>query len=238
MNKNFKELIIELMFFTLLLLIIIFFHKNVVLSTILSVILVSIAFIFFHSKEDKIFYLTGAVIGGIIGEMIVVSFGAWKYSTQILFNIPIWLPILWGFILVLIKRTITSFLKLEHIKNNYKHHLRISSFYRIFIQDISLFFIIIFSYAFLWKNNLYVFIILSLVFLIMISLHHTKMDLIIYFIIGILGTIADIVCSFFGAWIFMNPTLLGIPFWVPIGYGLTMVIIVRMSIAIINLVEN
>jgi hypothetical protein len=49
------------------------------------------------------FFVFGAIIG-LIAEVVAVHFGAWQYTNPSLLRVPIWLPIAWGFVVVLIKR--------------------------------------------------------------------------------------------------------------------------------------
>ncbi|MGM5481355.1 MAG: hypothetical protein ACQESE_03000 [Nanobdellota archaeon] len=43
-------------------------------------------------------------LAGAGAEIFAITFGTWYYSTQHVFSIPFWLPVLWGIAAVFIKR--------------------------------------------------------------------------------------------------------------------------------------
>jgi len=55
------------------------------------------------SKEDIIIYIICAVLGAV-AESIGVKAGAWTYYDTTLFGIPYWLPFVWGFAGVFVRR--------------------------------------------------------------------------------------------------------------------------------------
>jgi len=62
-----------------------------------------------HTKRDLFFYFIGFVLGPF-GELVAVYFGAWKYSKPF-FLIPIWLPFLWGIVLLFMKKLSETLIK-------------------------------------------------------------------------------------------------------------------------------
>jgi len=52
-------------------------------------------FIVSKSMAEMKMFIFGAIIGPIF-EMFVISFGAWAYPAPNLYNIPVWLILLWG----------------------------------------------------------------------------------------------------------------------------------------------
>ncbi|MEK6888083.1 MAG: hypothetical protein AABX14_04005 [Candidatus Aenigmatarchaeota archaeon] len=58
---------------------------------------------------------------------------------------------------------------------------------------------------------------------------HKKRDIILFVSGAIFGPLAETVAIHFGAWSYANPTLLGIPLWLPFGWGITIVMIVRFA---------
>lgn len=73
-----KELIFELIVFFLCILSISLFWRQNILVLILLALLYLIGNWFWHGKHDRIFYITGFVLGPA-AEIIAVRFGAWIY---------------------------------------------------------------------------------------------------------------------------------------------------------------
>ncbi|MBU0530504.1 MAG: hypothetical protein ABIH52_02250 [Candidatus Aenigmatarchaeota archaeon] len=67
---------------------------------------------FWHTKHDVYFFVSGAIIGPIC-EMVAIYFGAWQYANPTAFGVPIWLPLAWGIIILLIKRVAETFVRIE-----------------------------------------------------------------------------------------------------------------------------
>jgi hypothetical protein len=79
----------------------IFWQRPMALS--LGLILVAVFMIYrWHQKSDLIIFFVAFVLGPA-AEAIAVYFGAWKYAKPI-FLIPIWLPFLWGTVVLFFKK--------------------------------------------------------------------------------------------------------------------------------------
>jgi len=73
---------------------------------VMAVLMLSIE----RSKEEVKTFLLCSVCGSI-AEYIAISLGAWTYKNPDIFNIPIWLPLLWGIASVFIVRVYNNFSK-------------------------------------------------------------------------------------------------------------------------------
>ena len=58
---------------------------------------------------------------------------------------------------------------------------------------------------------------------------HTRYDLSVFLVIGVLGSLAEAVFVRFGVWQYANPTLLGMPLWFPLAFGTTGLIGLRLA---------
>ena len=67
---------------------------------------------FWHTKHDAYFFVTGAIIGPL-GEIICISSGVWSYVNPSFLGIPLWLPFAWGFATMLIKRIAETLVRIE-----------------------------------------------------------------------------------------------------------------------------
>ena len=76
--------------------------RNVLLCLLLVLICAAVAS-FWHTRQDLIFLVTGAVVGPV-AEIVCVHFGVWQYANPSFLGIPVWLPLAWGFVTMLIGR--------------------------------------------------------------------------------------------------------------------------------------
>ena len=95
--------------------------------------------------------------------------------------------------------------------------------------DVVIFFISIALISFLYTNNILLTSILSVMLLLGIKGWYKSHD--IYFLLSgaIIGPIGEIICIYFGTWTYANPTVLGIPIWLPIIWGLATMMIRRVA---------
>ncbi len=76
--------------------------------------------------------------------------------------------------------------------------------------------------ASLWHRNEVVFVVLSLcIAAIFLRPRSSKRDLVPLLVGGILGPSMEIIVIHFGGWQYANPTLGGIPLWLPLLWGIT-----------------
>ena len=106
------------------------------------------------------------------------------------------------------------------------------------IFEIIIFFVVIFTISLLWRYNTILFIALIIECIIIVKLWHQKYD-IVYFIVGaILGPLGEIVCIYYGTWIYINPNFLGIPVWLPLVWGIASIILMRIARTIIKMMRK
>lgn len=102
--------------------------------------------------------------------------------------------------------------------------------------EILMYAVAISAIAIFYNNNSTVTILLLIILLIRIKLKPKKDDLIYFSVSFLAGTIGEIILVYFGVWQYLNPTLLGIPLWLPIAWGLTIVMMRRIGEHIKNLI--
>lgn len=101
------QLFFELLVYILAIAIVSSFWYNSFLTFLLLGILWIIALFLWHDPLDiKIFII--AAVGGSLGEVIAISFGAWSYTVPNFLGIPLWLPLLWGFAAVTLRRLLST----------------------------------------------------------------------------------------------------------------------------------
>ena len=90
-----QKLAFPLIFILITLITVSLFWKN---SLLLSFLLILLAYLkhklYPISKEFLCFVIAGLI--GSLGESLVIFRGSWSYTSPNFFNIPLWLPLLWG----------------------------------------------------------------------------------------------------------------------------------------------
>jgi hypothetical protein len=105
MKEKTLKIILELIPI-LLMIFLIPFVKNDYLLTVLYIIISLIALMIKHEKREYVFYLFG-FFGMILSEALFISTGVETFERNSLFGImPIWLPFLWGYGFIVMKRVV------------------------------------------------------------------------------------------------------------------------------------
>lgn len=81
----------------------------------------------------------------------------------------------------------------------------------------------------LWRNNLLVASILVILWAISIKYWHTKADNVLFVLAFFGGSLAEINAVQLGIWSYSNPTIFGIPLWLPLVWGETVVVTKRIA---------
>ncbi|MDP7505887.1 MAG: hypothetical protein QF362_00385 [Candidatus Woesearchaeota archaeon] len=111
-----KKLEIELffeiiLFFAGVVIITIFFNNNILL-TFLFIVIGVIRKIFWHKKHDVYYFVCGAIIGSL-AEIICVYFGVWQYANPSFLGVPMWSPLAWGLVTMLVIQIAEKFIKMK-----------------------------------------------------------------------------------------------------------------------------
>ena len=74
--------------------------------TLIYIIIITLSLIVKYEKKDLLFLATGFVVM-LIGEYFFIKTGVETFNRNSLFNLmPLWLPFLWAYLFVIIKRII------------------------------------------------------------------------------------------------------------------------------------
>ncbi|UCG95438.1 MAG: hypothetical protein JSV92_00075 [archaeon] len=107
-----KEFFIELFIFCIGIGTMALFFENNILVSIILLALCLIRLWLYHRKDDLFFFFSGALFGPV-SEIILVSFGVWRYANPTFLGVPMWLPFAWGLATLMIKRFAEIFVKIE-----------------------------------------------------------------------------------------------------------------------------
>jgi len=89
--------------------------------------------------------------------------------------------------------------------------------------------ILVASVSLLWTNNWLLFVVALVECVVGLILWHDRLDVSFFLIIGVLGSMAEMVFVHFGIWQYANPTFLGMPVWFPLAFGTTGLIGARLA---------
>lgn len=81
--------------------------------------------------------------------------------------------------------------------------------------------------AFIWENNLILFVALFISALLMLLIERSKQEVKVFIYCSVLGAISECIAVMFGAWTYENPNLFNIPIWLPLLWGIASTYIIR-----------
>jgi hypothetical protein len=58
---------------------------------------------------------------------------------------------------------------------------------------------------------------------------HRKDDVVFFMTGAVIGPIGETVCISFGTWQYVNPTMIGIPVWLPLAWEIAAILVKRLS---------
>lgn len=103
-QAKFSRVVTFNLFPLFLMILLILFVKNDYFLTIIYISIIGVAFALHYKKKEWVI-LVGGMILSIFLEYILVSIGTEAFHRNSLFGImPLWLPFLWGYSLVVMKR--------------------------------------------------------------------------------------------------------------------------------------
>jgi len=98
------------------------------------------------------------------------------------------------------------------------------------IKPLSIF-LLFFTFWLLLISNLWPYPILLLSYFILTK---SKNDALIYIIAGITDPLGEIIVSKSGLWTYHGTTLLGIPYWLPLAWGITAISVYKLISALVK----
>lgn len=111
-------------------------------------------------------------------------------------------------------------------------------FKRDFLIGFLIFALVVILFHYFSKNNIILTAIFLVISIFILLKWTTKEEKIIYFTAFILGPILEITVVPTGIWTYENPTILGIPVWLPLSYGILIIITIKISRGIFGFVSR
>ncbi len=100
---------------------------------------------------------------------------------------------------------------------------------RAFLYSVILAMISILLVASLWEKPFALTVILFFIGIVILIARWNKKDLILYLSIGIAGALAESFAIVFGAWSYGLPQIIGVPYWLPLLWGIAAIFIKEIS---------
>ncbi len=94
MSRNNNLIITNIFAVATLLVVVLAWKYNFIVSV--ALLTVATAMLSLERSKQEVKAFVYCAISGALCEYIAISFGAWTYANPNLFDIPIWLPLLWG----------------------------------------------------------------------------------------------------------------------------------------------
>ena len=107
-----------------------------------------------------------------------------------------------------------------------KQHSR--PLWRGLLTELVAFSLLVASIVLLWRDNVWLFLVVLVEVLVVLVFWHDRGDLCFFGGVAVLGSVAEVVFVHFGVWHYANPTLLGIPLWFPLAFGVAALILGRL----------
>ena len=96
------------------------------------------------------------------------------------------------------------------------------------VSEIFLYVATVFAIILLYESNIFLTAVLLLLWFI--GLRIWPKNSLYYLLAGaIIGPVGEIICIYFGVWQYANSSFMGIPLWLPFGWGLAFMIIKRVT---------
>ena len=209
MENRLRGLGIEIAFLAAFLLIIVFLWQHPFWSFFAAAALTIIAFQKWKSYEDRIFFFVCGIVG-FAGEVVCIKYGAWTYSNPVLLGVPLWEPLMWGFLGMTAHRIQQTVFSLEH-----KDRIRklTHGTVRDIVYDLSMMGIVIALVSSLWRNDQLLFIVLLLLGICNVLIFHHPRDLFFIFISPAMLLLFEPLAVSSGAWTYPSPVVFGVPLW-------------------------
>lgn len=105
------------------------------------------------------------------------------------------------------------------------------------LLEIAVFLIGLGSISLFYTNNLLILVLAAAPAIIGMRFWYKKNDIYLFLTGAVIGPSAEIVCIHFGVWSYANPTAAGIPLWLPVAWGVAVVLIKRIHDTLTKLLK-
>jgi len=181
---------------------------------------------FWKEKVDGAVMAIAALVGAP-AEILCVKSGLWSYRAPgLVFGVPIWLPLVWAYLICLFRRISLSIYMVLHSAPSDDENAAFSGLFP-FLK----FLILVYFLATVLVIDKKIAITFSLFMGVMAIFRHRRKDVLLFITGAILGTFGEFLCMQLGFWHYHKPTLkaIGLPVSLPLAWGLSSIIIVSLA---------
>ena len=177
-----------------------------------------------HEKMDISLLFTGAILG-LLGENFAVGKNYYAYTVSGTSGLPVYLPAVWGYLLVLFNRFGMTLHDLSKIRS-WSQHLKKAMLVG------AQFLIVGYFAAMVALVDRYVVAACSIFLLLAARLWHQEEDVIMFLVAALGGVTGEAISVQCGIWEYANPyfSSLGIPLSLPILWGLAGLVSRRLAL--------
>jgi hypothetical protein len=98
-----------------------------------------------------------------------------------------------------------------------------------FVQTLSFVVYGVATVSALWPRSLLLTAVLVLGSIVMLALQRDAEEYVLYGVAAVTGAIAEVVAIYYGAWQYTAPDVAGIPYWLPVLWGMAAIAMKRMT---------
>ena len=223
-SKNIcKDILFEVFACIYVVLVVVFFWKSPVAASFLLSAGIGLQLWFYRGKSDVATIIAAALLG-TPSEIICVHYGVWTYAAPgLVLGIPIWIPLVWGYLFCLFRRLSITACDIMALVSNKK------------LVNVSIIvlgaLILIYFIATIMVIKKEIAIVYTAFMIPAILFGRKDKDILIFIIAGILGTLGEYISMNLGYWRYHFPylTSIGLPISLPLAWGLSGVIIARIA---------
>lgn len=187
---------------------------------------IALLLIFWKEKIDAAVMVIAALLGAP-SEVLCVKSGLWSYHAPgLVFGVPIWLPLVWAYLICLFRRISLTIYDLLQRAFPDAGNIGLKGLYLLLTSLILAYFFT--TMLFIAKKFAITF---SLFMVVTAIFRHSRKDVLLFIVGAILGTFGEYLCMQLGFWHYHQPTLksIGLPLSLPLAWGLSSVIIVTLA---------
>ena len=221
-----NEIVFELFASVFVVFVVVFFWEKPDLAFLGLITGVGLQLYFWKSGLD----MAVMVLAGIIGapaEVLCIKSGLWSYHAPgLVFGIPIWLPLVWAYLICLFHRlSLTLYNALNSIFPD-PDNVWLTALFSAW----GLLIIVYYIASMLLIARVYA-IIFTLFMVAVTIFRHSRKDIVMFTVGAILGTTGEFICMKLGFWHYHHPRLrsIGLPLSLPLAWGLSTVMIVSLA---------
>lgn len=194
-------------------------YERPLLTTLIITTLAATTLWPWHGRQDVILGTTGLLVGPFV-EWLATGCGLWTYATPSVAGLPLWVLPMWWIYPLAVTRLATAF----------TGHSASPGSLRLSITTIAA----VVGWLCIFGVERPLLALLGTLVLLAAHLyrHHRAIDGVTLVVCGLIGPGAELFPVMAGAWTYPAGPLLGLPLWLPTGYGVFGVALIQLGLSL------